>query len=91
SYKEQETMMIKLTEYRTGYTPKATQLRFAMALVVAKDVTCIAATGFGKSLAFQMAMFMIPRKTGFIITPIEALGQDQVEVCWRYRLKPLAL
>ncbi|KAF8451631.1 hypothetical protein BGX38DRAFT_1070947, partial [Terfezia claveryi] len=83
--------MIALTEHRTGFTPKAAQTRFAMALVSGQDVSCVAATGFGKSLAFQMVMFMIPKKVSFIITAIEALRQDQVNACNKFRLKAISL
>ncbi|KAF8471075.1 hypothetical protein BDZ91DRAFT_638704, partial [Kalaharituber pfeilii] len=76
---------------RTGLTPKPAQLRFAMALVMGKDVTCVAATGFGKSLAFQMALFMMLKKVGVVITGIEALGEDQVEACARYKLRAVLL
>lgn len=75
------------TKERTGFFPKPAQTRMAMALALGKDVTCIAPTGFGKSMAFQMAVFAIqlrhPRKKklNICITPIEALGEDQVEKC----------
>jgi len=90
-YKQKERAMIAITEHRTGFTPKPTQTRFAIALVSGEDVSCVAAPGFGKSLAFQMAMFMIPRKISLIIIAIEALGQDQVDACNKFRLKAISL
>lgn len=90
-YVEMREKLISETKSRTGYTPKAVQVRFAMALIFRKDVTCVAATGFGKSLAFQMALFMLPKKLGIVVSPIEALGQDQVEACKKIGLNALAL
>ena len=74
------------TKERTGYFPKPAQTRMAMALALGKDVTIIAPTGFGKSMAFQMAVFAIQlknkkKRVNICITPIEALGEDQVEKC----------
>ena len=74
------------TKERTGYFPKPAQTRMAMALALGKDVTIIAPTGFGKSMAFQMAVFAIQlknkkKRVNICITPIEALGEDQVQKC----------
>ena len=66
---------------------KPAQLRFAMALVMGRDVTCVAATGFGKSLAYQMAALMMPGKSGVVITPLIALGEDQVLSCRKNHLR----
>lgn len=70
-----------------------------LALDHGKDVTCIAATGFGKSLAFYMAVFLIQAKNlpkkikqyGVFITPIDALGQDQVMKCQQYGINAVCL
>ena len=74
------------TKEKTGYFPKPAQTRMAMALALGKDVTIIAPTGFGKSMAFHMAVFAIQlynrkKRVNICITPIEALGEDQVEKC----------
>ncbi|RPB23671.1 hypothetical protein L211DRAFT_762579, partial [Terfezia boudieri ATCC MYA-4762] len=79
--------MIALTKARTGLKPKEAQLRVAMALVCGKDVSCVAATGFGKSLTYQMATLMMARKFGLIITPLNALGEDQVISCKRFHIR----
>ena len=62
-----------------------------MALLTGHDATCIVTTGFGKSLAFHMALFMMKQKMGLVITPIEALATDKVDVCTKYRITAIAL
>lgn len=74
-----------------GFIPKSAQLRFALALDTGEDVTCVAATGFGKSLVFQMAAILMQERNecgreklkqfGICIAAIEALGEDQVDKC----------
>ncbi|KAF8454013.1 P-loop containing nucleoside triphosphate hydrolase protein [Terfezia claveryi] len=81
-----------ITQGRTGLTAKPSQTRFAMALLNKRDVTCVAATGFGKSLAFQMAAFLLGGcRFGIVITPIEALGEDQVARCAQIFLRATVL
>lgn len=89
-YASTAELMTSYTIARTGLTPKPAQVRFAMALVMNKDITCIAATGFGKSLAFQMAILMMPKKFGIIVTPINALAEDQVFQCKKFRIDAIA-
>ncbi|KAF8416291.1 hypothetical protein EV426DRAFT_511866, partial [Tirmania nivea] len=76
---------------KTGFMPKPAQLRFAMALIYQKDVSCIAATGFGKSLAFQIAIMMMASKFGLVATPLNRLGEDQVEKCQKIGLPAVLL
>ena len=90
-YEQRKELLIKITKSRTGLDPKPGQLRFAMALIMGKDVTCVAATGFGKSLEFQMAAMFLQGQFGVIIMPIEALGADQVASCNKIRLKAACL
>ena len=68
---------------RTGLTLKAEQIRCAMALTSGHDVTLVAATGFGKSVVYQIAIMMIKEKFGLVVTPINALGEDQVKATIR--------
>ncbi|KAF8432293.1 hypothetical protein BGX38DRAFT_1073185, partial [Terfezia claveryi] len=75
----------------TGLDPRDAQIGFAMALLLGKDVSCVAATGFGKSLAFQMAAFLFGSQFGIVITPIEALREDQVARCADIYLKAVVL
>ena len=51
-----------------------------MALLIGHDATCIIATGFGKSLAFHMALFRIKQ-----------LARDQVDTCTKYHITAIAL
>lgn len=76
-----------ITKAQTGLIPKPEQLRCAMALISGQDFTFVAATGFGKSLVYQMAVMMMKKKFGtvgkfgIVVTPINALGEDQVNAC----------
>ena len=87
-----------ITIERTGLVPKAAQVRLALALDMGKDVSCIAATGFGKILAFMMAVFMIQRKAlarkskqfAICITSIEAPGDDQVNKAATWGMNAIA-
>lgn len=90
-YMQLRELLTTLTKARTRFTPKDAQVRFAMALISGRDVTCVAATGFGKSLAYQMAVMLMPKQFGMIITPINALADDQVIVCKRYGLQAVNL
>lgn len=88
-----------ITKDRTSFIAKPAQIRVALALDHGHDILCIAATGFGKSLAFQMAVFLLQERNltrklkqfGVCITPIEALGEDQVTKCLRYGVNAVCL
>ncbi|RPB18688.1 hypothetical protein L211DRAFT_753602, partial [Terfezia boudieri ATCC MYA-4762] len=71
-------VLVNITKARTGWDARDAQIRFTMVLLLGKDVSCVAATGFGKSLAFQIAAFLSGAKFSIVITPIEALREDQV-------------
>ena len=98
-YNSRRTQLESITKERTGFFPKPAQTRLAMALAMGQDVTCIAPTGFGKSLAFQMAVFGIQmrnkpgKKTqfGICIPGIEALVEDQVEQCTQIGINAVKL
>lgn len=61
-----------------------------MVLFLGYDVSCVAATGFGKSLAFQMAV-MVMKQFGIVITPLNRLGKDEVAKCKKYGLRAVML
>jgi len=86
-YKIKYDFITALTKARTGLKPKDAQLRMAMALVYGKDISCVAATGFGKSLTYQMVTLMMGRKFGLIIIPLNALGEDQVWACKKFHIR----
>ena len=99
-YKSRKIKLKFLTMARTGHIPKPAQVRFALGLDNGKDITCVVATGFGKSLAYQMAVMLLQEKKkltssckqfGICITPIEALGDDQVEKCGNIGIKAINL
>ena len=91
AYEEQRLLLNKVTQWRTKLIAKPSQIRFAMALFYGKDVSCVAATGFGKSLAFQMALFFMQNKFGIVVTPINALSENQVQECKRHQIRAIAL
>ena len=91
AYAATRDLLITFTIGKTGLIPKPAQLRFAMALILQHDVSCVAATGFGKSLAFQMAMFLLGGKFGIVVTPLNRLGQDQVEKCKKIGIRAVLL
>ncbi|RPB20896.1 P-loop containing nucleoside triphosphate hydrolase protein [Terfezia boudieri ATCC MYA-4762] len=98
-YQRKKIELEVMTTEITGFIPKPGQTRMAMALALGHDVTCVAATGFGKSLAFQMSVFMMRKRNesrrihqfGICIAPIEALGDDQVAKCSRMGINAVNL
>ena len=90
-YKAGRDILAAVTVARTQLQHKDAQLRFAMALLPGFDVSCVIATGFGNSLAFQMAVMMLERKFALVITPLNRLGEDQVLKYKKYKLRAIIL
>ncbi|KAF8452948.1 hypothetical protein BDZ91DRAFT_750005 [Kalaharituber pfeilii] len=90
-YENDMAILAMTTTVRTIKNAKPAQLRIAIALIYGHDIACVAATGFGKSLAFQISCFFSPKKSGIIITPLTALAEDQVQECRAHRLNAIAL
>ncbi len=71
----------KMTEEcfkRTGLTPRKEQLDIAECMLLGLDSTCIAGTGWGKTLAFALPMFVRRRRVMIVISPLNVLEVDQV-------------
>jgi superfamily II DNA helicase RecQ len=65
-------------EKMNGLKPYDWQLDVAEALILGLDCVVIARTGAGKSMPFVMPLFVIPDKLVIIISPLNALEEDQV-------------
>ncbi|KAF8474720.1 hypothetical protein BDZ91DRAFT_711566 [Kalaharituber pfeilii] len=91
NYENDMAILAMTTKVRTMKNAKLAQLRFAIALIYGHDIACVAATGFGKSLAFQITCFLSPKKFGIIIILLTALAEDQVQECRAHRLNAIAL
>ena len=61
-----------------GLTPYDWQMDVAEALILGLDCLVIAGTGAGKSMPFVMPLFAFPDKMVVIISPLNALEEDQV-------------
>ncbi|KAJ8489590.1 hypothetical protein ONZ45_g13521 [Pleurotus djamor] len=57
--------------------PYPWQLNVAESLLVGLDATVIAGTGAGKTMPFIMPLFAQPKRTVVIISPLNALEEDQ--------------
>jgi ATP-dependent helicase YprA (DUF1998 family) len=66
------------TKERTGLTPRQFQLDAAIALVRNQDLIVKAGTGSGKTLSFVMPCFVSRKTTVIIVSPLNALQEDQV-------------
>ncbi len=67
----------KTREY-TQFDPRPFQLDGAVALCQGKDVTVRAGTGFGKTLIMVMPSFLSSKIISVIISPLNAIEEDQV-------------
>ena len=62
--------------------PYPWQLNVAEALLLGLDCSVIAATGSGKTMPFVMPLFAQPEKQVLIISPLNALEEDQVRLLY---------
>ena len=61
-----------------NHEPYDWQLNVAEALVLGLDCSVIAGTGAGKTMPFVMPLFADPTKQVLILSPLNALEEDQV-------------
>jgi len=61
-YSKAQMEIIRITKEKTGYDAKLAQVHFALVLHFGREGSCVAATGFGKSLPFQIAVFMLQKR-----------------------------
>jgi ATP-dependent helicase YprA (DUF1998 family) len=78
-------ILTKVTEMRTGLSPKKFQLKAAIAAWRNRDTLLIAGTGSGKTLSFVMGCFLSRKVVVVIISPLNILQDDQVS---QIRSKP---
>ncbi|KAF8600638.1 P-loop containing nucleoside triphosphate hydrolase protein [Ceratobasidium sp. AG-I] len=79
------------TQRATGITPHPWQLDCALASHLGRDVFVLAGTGFGKTLAFMMSCFLDSTLTVWLISPLNALGNQQAKTFSDWGLRAIAV
>lgn len=79
------------TETVTGYTPHPWQLDCAVATHLGRDVCLIAGTGFGKTLPFIMNCWMDSKLLVWIVSPLNALGDQQAKTFRDWGIRAIAV
>ncbi|RDX45839.1 P-loop containing nucleoside triphosphate hydrolase protein [Lentinus brumalis] len=85
--------MIEQCQKRANVTPYPEQLDLAECMLLGLDATSIAGTGWGKTLTFVLPLF-VPQSKGkmvIIVSPLNALEDDQAERFKKMGLKAVAL
>ncbi|KDQ05593.1 hypothetical protein BOTBODRAFT_92294, partial [Botryobasidium botryosum FD-172 SS1] len=67
----------QVTRRVTSMDPREGQLDVGEAMYLDRNVVLLAGTGWGKTLAFIMACFLDPTIVIIIISPLNALEDDQ--------------
>ncbi|KDQ06676.1 hypothetical protein BOTBODRAFT_49263 [Botryobasidium botryosum FD-172 SS1] len=75
----------------TGLEPHEEQLDVAVAIYYNRDVVLIAGTGWGKTLAFIMPCFLDKKITIIIVSPLNALEDNQAQRFQEWGLKATAV
>ncbi|KAI0708349.1 P-loop containing nucleoside triphosphate hydrolase protein [Earliella scabrosa] len=93
NYRSAETRqkMSDECQRRTGLTPRKEQLDFAECMLLGLDSTCIAGTGWGKTLAFALPLFVKGDKVMVVVSPLNVLETSQAERFREWGLKAVAL
>ncbi|TBU51097.1 hypothetical protein BD310DRAFT_835356 [Dichomitus squalens] len=84
-------IMTEKCKEKTGLTPYQEQLDLAECMLLGLDATCIAGTGWGKTLPFVLPLFVSPRKIIIIISPLNALEADQAARFQKMGFRTIAL
>ncbi|KAH7924177.1 P-loop containing nucleoside triphosphate hydrolase protein, partial [Leucogyrophana mollusca] len=71
--------------------PHSWQIDVAEALVLGLDCSVIAGTGAGKTMPFVMPLFVHPEKLVIVISPLNALEEDQAERFRKMKLTAVAV
>ncbi|KAG9310613.1 P-loop containing nucleoside triphosphate hydrolase protein [Chiua virens] len=66
-----------ISEAQMGRKPYSWQLDCAEAFILGIDCVILAGTGFGKTLPFTIPSFLHPDKITIVISPLNALEEDQ--------------
>ncbi|KAF8335503.1 P-loop containing nucleoside triphosphate hydrolase protein [Amanita rubescens] len=85
----------ELTMKKLGKRPCWLQIQSALALYSGKDVITCAATGFGKTLTFWIPLLMAMEegydKLSIVVTPLNLLGKQNVEILNKAKLSAVAV
>lgn len=68
----------ELSSRTSGLEAYEWQVDVAEAIILGLDCTVIAGTGAGKTLPFAMPLFVLSKKIVLVISPLNALEEDQV-------------
>jgi ATP-dependent helicase YprA (DUF1998 family) len=68
----------ELSSRMNGLEAYEWQVDVAEAVILGLDCTVIAGTGAGKTLPFAMPLFVLSKKVVLVISPLNALEEDQV-------------
>ena len=68
----------ELSSHTNGIEAYEWQVDVSEAILLGLDCTVIAGTGAGKTMPFVMPLFVEPKKVVVIISPLNALEEDQV-------------
>lgn len=79
------------TKRATGIDPYPWQLDCSLASHLGRDVFVLAGTGSGKTLAFMMNCFLDASITVWLISPLNALGNQQANTFRKWGLKAIAV
>ena len=75
-----------------GYRPCLWQIRVVQALLKNdKDVVSISATGSGKTLTFWMPLVFVPDAIQIVVTPLNILGKQNVEMLANVGIKAISI
>lgn len=78
------TLLSEFSARNDGMSAYPWQIDVAEALLLGLDCTVVAGTGAGKTMPFVMPLFVESEKTVIIISPLNALEEDQVLVtCYK--------
>ncbi len=68
------------------------QLKIAEAFLKGdRDIVCIAGTGMGKTLTFWLPLLFCPRGIQIVVTPLNQLGQQNVDSLWKAGIRSIAI
>jgi len=75
------TLHAEFCHRNPGKVPYPWQVDVREALHLGLDCSVIAGTGAGKTMPFIMPLFLDPKKIVIVISPLNALEEDQVNTC----------
>lgn len=75
------TLHAEFCHRNAGKVPYAWQVDVREELHLGLDCSVIAGTGAGETMPFVMPLFLDPKKIVVVISPLNALEEDQVDTC----------